>query len=147
MKKYTFIGIVFVVVVLIAAACQKDIVLPELPTLEGTYKGDYRVITGYQTSSPETTYSTIEMLFDDVRYFFNDEDTLDAFCSPRGEYVLSANNIELSENQDNCTVIAKQSDNPRGQFNIQRPADSLIMIQQDTTTNPDTFKHFLLKKI
>ena len=144
MKKYSFIGIVIVVVLLMSGACQKDIILEPLPTLEGTYAGIYRVITGYQTQSAETTYSTIEMQFDDERYFFNDDDTLDAFCDPRGDYILSANNIEFTETNKNCTNIAKESDNPRGQFNIQRPADSLIMTQ---LIPPDILKQFLLKKI
>ena len=142
MKKYSIVGIVFAVVMLISSACQKDIVLEPLPTLEGSYSGIYRVITGYNTPSAETSYSTIEMLFSDESYFFNDEDTLDAFCDPRGDYILSANNIELTETNKNCTVIAKERDNPRGQFNIQRPADSIIMIQQIA----DTLKQFLLKK-
>ncbi len=143
MKKYSILGFAIVVVVLFSSSCKDDIVLEPLPTLEGNYDGLYRVITGYNTQSAETTYSTIEMQFDDVRYFFDDDDTLDAFCSPRGDYVLAANNIELTETNDNCTVIAKEKDNPRGQFNIQRPADSVIMIQQVA----DTLKQFLLKKI
>ena len=143
MKKYSIVGIVFAVVMLMSAACQKDIVLEPLPTLEGSYSGIYRVITGYNTPSADTSYSTIEMLFSDESYFFNDEDTLDAFCDPRGDYILSANNIELTETNKNCTVIAKERDNPRGQFNIQRPADSIIMIQQIA----ETLKQFLLKKI
>lgn len=143
MKKYSIIGFAVAVVVLFSSSCKDDIILEPLPTLEGTYNGLYRVITGYQTPSAETTQSIIEMLFSDESYFFNDEDTMDAFCDPRGEYVLSANNIELTETNRNCTAIAKERDNPRGQFNIQRPADSVIMIQQIS----DTLKQFLLKKI
>ena len=143
MKKFSFIGLAIVIVVLMSAACQKDIILEPLPTLEGTYNGLYRVIDGYNSTSPETTYSTIEMLFSDDQYFFNSDNDPDAFCDPRSEYLLSANNIELSETNRNCTNIAKESDNPRGQFNIRRPADSVIMIQQVS----DTLKQFLLKKI
>lgn len=144
MKKYSFIGIVLVIVVLISAACQKDIILEPLPTLAGTYNGVYMVITGYQTAD-DTTISTIEMLFDDEKYFFNSDNIPGAFCDPRGDYLLSANNIELTETNKNCTVTAKEKDNPRGQFNIQRPADSIIMIQQDSTGT--ILKKFLLKKI
>ena len=96
MKKYSYFGFVILIVVLMSAACKDDIILEPLPTLSGNYSGLYRVITGYQTPSAETTYSTIDMQFDDTRYFFNDEDTLDAFCSPRGDYILAANNIELN---------------------------------------------------
>lgn len=145
MKKYSYLGFVILSVVLMSAACQDDIILEPLPTLAGTYSGLYRVIIGYQTPSAETTFSTIEMQFDDIRYFFNDDSIPDAFCSPRGDYLLAANNIELTETNDNCTVIAKASDNPRGQFNIQRPADSVLMIQQDSTGT--IVKQFLLKKM
>ena len=143
MKKYSLIGFAIVFIVLMSAACQDDIILEPLPTLEGTYNGRYLVITGYQTTN-DTTESTIEMLFSDDQYFFNSDNDPDAFCDPRGEYVLAANNIELTETNKNCTAIAKERDNPRGQFNIQRPADSLIMIQ---LIPPDTLKQFLLKKI
>ncbi len=143
MKKYSFIGFALVIVVLITAACQKDIILEPLPTLEGTYNGLFMVIDGYQSTN-DTTKSTVEMMFDDKSYFFNSDNIPDVFCSPRGDYILAANNIEFTETDDNCGgVVAKQSDNPRGQFSIQRPADSIIMIKQDSTT----LKKFLLKKI
>ena len=143
MKKYSIIGtVVFSFVFILNTACQKDIVLPPLPTLEGSYEGIYRVITGYNSPAADTTVSTIEMLFSDESYFFNSENVPDAFCDPRGEYVLSANNIELDETNKNCTQIAKERDNPRGQFSIRRPADSIIMLQQVS----DTLKQFLLKR-
>jgi len=143
MKKYSFIGLTIFIVVLMTSACKDDIILEPLPTLEGTYNGLYRVITGYNTPQAETTKSTIEMLFSDDAYVFKSDNDPDGFCDPYGNYVLTANNIELTETNDNCTNIARERDNPRGQFNIQRPADSVIMIQQVS----DTLKQFLLKKI
>jgi len=145
MKKYSIKGLVlFSFVFVLSSACQKDIVLAPLPTLEGSYAGIYRVITGYQSPDADTTESTIEMLFSDELYFFNSDNDPDAFCDPRGDYILSANNIELTETNRNCTQIAKERDNPRGQFSIRRPPpDSVIMIQ---LLPPDTLKQFLLKR-
>ncbi len=143
MKKYSNIGlVVFSIVFILNTACQKDIVLPERLTLEGSYEGIYRVIVGYQSQNAETTQSTIEMLFSEESYFFNSDNDPDAFCDPRGDYVLSANNIELTETNKNCTQIAKERDNPRGQFAIRRPPpDSVIMTQLGGS---DTLKQFLL---
>ena len=146
MKKYSIIGLVVISIVLgLNTACRKDIVLPPLPTLQGSYAGIYRVIIGYKRTQPppETTMSTIEMLFSDESYFFNSDNDPDAFCDPRGDYVLSANNIEMTETNRNCTQIATERNNPRGQFNIRRPPpDSVIMLQLLGT---DTLKQFLLK--
>jgi hypothetical protein len=144
MKKGFFIVIVIALISLIFVnSCKDDIILEPLPTLEGTYAGEFRVITGYQTPSADTSSSTIEMQFSDESYFFDSDNTPDAFCNPRGTYTLAANNIELTETDKNCSsVIAKERDNPRGQFSIRRPADSVIMLQQAS----DTLKQILLKK-
>ncbi|HEX2897796.1 MAG TPA: hypothetical protein VHP63_07085 [candidate division Zixibacteria bacterium] len=138
-SKITFAALLTLFVII--SACQDDIVIPPQPTLEGSYEGLYRVITGYQNPSAETTMSTIEMLFSDESYFFNSENVPDAFCDPRGDYLLSANTIELDETNRNCTQIAKERDNPRGTFSIRRPGDSVIMTQ---LLEPDTLKQFLL---
>jgi len=144
MRKY-IIGLIVILagIVPFNLACKKDIVLEPLPTLEGIYDGTYRVITGYNTPSAETTWSSVEMRFSDQVYFFKSDNVPDAFCEPYGDYVLSANNIELTETNKNCTQIARERDNPRGKFSIRRPVDSVIMLQQVV----DTLKQFLLKKI
>jgi len=144
MKRFIFATTAFALIsVVFTTSCKDDIILEPLPTLQGTYAGQYRVFTGYNTPGEDTSITTIEMLFSDESYFFNSDNIPDAFCSPRGAYVLSANNIEFSETQKNCTgVIAKERDNPRGQFSIRRPLDSVIMLQQ--SANSDTLKQFLL---
>lgn len=144
MNRYLIVLVTLVLASLILiTACKKDIVLEPLPTLEGSYMGIYRVITGYQTPSADTSTSSVAMLFSEESYFFNSDNTPDAFCNPRGSYTLAANNIELSETDRNCSsVIAKERDNPRGQFSIRRPGDSVICIQQTA----DTLKQILLQK-
>ena len=125
-------------------SCKKDIVLEPLPSLAGSYEGKYLVITGYQTPNADTTISTLEMLFSDESYFFNSDNSPDAFCDPRGDYLITANNIVLTETNRNCTQIAKERDNPRGSFNFRRvDPDSVIMVQLNP---PDTLKQFLLKE-
>lgn len=143
MKKFWFVSTVFAVVMfLTVSSCQDDIILEPLPSLEGTYAGMYLVITGYNGTNPDTTKSTIEMLFSAELYFFNSDNNPDAFCDPRGSYVLSANNIILTETNRNCTQIAKERDNPRGSFNFRRAdPDSVIMIQ---LAPPDTLKQFFM---
>ena len=134
---FALVSLIFV------GSCKKDIVLEPLPTLEGTYLGLYQVVDDYNGTNEVTTESTIEMLFSDESYFFNSDNTPDPFCNPRGNYILAANTIELNESQRNCSgVIASESDNPRGQFSIRRPGDSVIMVQIDSST----LKRVLLKK-
>jgi hypothetical protein len=143
MKKFWVISVALLFVTfLVATSCKDDIVLEPLPSLEGSYEGTYMVITGYPANSPETTISSIEMLFSDESYFFNSDNSPDAFCDPRGDYIISANNIVLTETNKNCTQIAKERDNPRGTFNLRRSEpDSVIMVQ---LLVPDTLKQFLL---
>lgn len=143
MNKYLniFLGSILILFVF-GSACRDDIVLPPQESLEGSYEGIYRVIIGYGGNVPDTSWSRIEMLFSDESYFFNSENDPHAFCDPRGDYVLSANTIELTETIRNCTQIARERDNPRGTFSIRRPDDSVIMLQ---LLPPDTLKQFLLK--
>ena len=143
MKKCSLIGFISVVAIyFFASSCQKDITLESPPSLEGIYEGWYYVITDYNNpQTADTTKSTVEIVFSDESYFFNSDNVPDAFCDPRGDYELAANNIELDETNRNCNQIAKEKDNPRGQFNIRRAdPDSLIMIQQIE----GTLKLFLL---
>ncbi|MGH8014699.1 MAG: hypothetical protein ACREBV_00730 [Candidatus Zixiibacteriota bacterium] len=142
MKSYFLKGIIIILAIVgVAISCQKDIVLEPLPSLEGIYEGKYLVITGRNTASPDTTWSTIEMVFSDESYFFNSDNTPGAFCDPRGDYILEANFIEFTETNKNCTQIAKEKDNPRGRFGIRRAQpDSLIITQLDSAA----FKQFLL---
>jgi len=143
-SKVTFVTLLSLIVII--NACKDDIVIPPQPTLEGSYEGLYQVITGYNTISADTSKSTIEMRFSDETYFFDDDDTLDAFCDPRGDYVLSANTIVMDEIQRNCAgAIANENDNPRGTFSIRRPGDSVILIQL-LGTNSDTLKQIQLKR-
>ncbi|HEX2897797.1 MAG TPA: hypothetical protein VHP63_07090 [candidate division Zixibacteria bacterium] len=146
MNKHSRSGIIVLLFLLfIVGACTNDITIPPQPTLEGLYAGIYKVTTGYQSPAEEITISTIEMLFTDEVYRFNSLNIPDAFCSPYGEYVLSANNIEFDETQRNCAgAIANESDNPRGQFSIRRPGDSAILVQLDTVSF--TFRQIQLKK-
>ena len=141
MKRYLSIVVLALLVTLVfATSCRDDIFLEPLPTLEGTYDGDYIVITKYNTTNADTTISTLEMRFSDESYWFDSDNSPDNFCSPRGSYVLS-NNMELTETQAGCNVTAKERDNPRGEFSIRRPGDSVIMLQQ---LEPDTLKQILL---
>lgn len=136
MKRYLSILLFFALITLIfASSCKDDIVLEPLPTLEGTYLGEYLVIDNYRAPDSVVSRSTIEMLFSEESYFFNSDNDPDPFCDPRGNYVLAANTIELDESQRNCSgVIASEVDNPRGTFSIRRPADSVILVQIDSTT-------------
>ena len=111
-------------------------------SLSGTYDGTYRVITGYNTPSADTSESAIEMRFSDESYWFDSENSPDNFCSPRGSYILSnySNNIEITENQSGCNVTADGRDSPRGIFSYRIPGDSLIMLQLSS----DTLKHIQL---
>ena len=141
MKKYLSIAVTILFVTLVfITSCQKDVFVPPLPTLEGTYDGTYMVITGYNTPSADTSFSTLEMRFSDESYWFDSENSPDNFCSPRGGYVLTGT-IEITERNDGCNVTAKERDNPRGVFSIRRPGDSVIMLQQ---LPPDTLKQILL---
>ncbi|MCH7948441.1 MAG: hypothetical protein IIC66_11645 [candidate division Zixibacteria bacterium] len=143
MKRYLSIFVLALLVTMVfATSCRDDILLEPLPTLEGTYDGAYIVITGYKTTSADTSISTLEMRFSDESYWFDSDNSPDNFCSPRGSYILT-NSMELTETNDGCNVTAKERDNPRGAFSIRRPGDSVIMLQQ---LEPDTLKQILLIK-
>ena len=140
MKKYlSIVALAILLTLVFTTSCRDDIFLEPLPTLEGTYDGTYSVITGYNTPSEEISISTLEMRFSDESYWFDSDNSPDNFCSPRGGYVLT-NNIEITERNDGCQVTAKERDNPRGEFSIRRPGDSVIMLQQRL----DTLKQILL---
>ena len=108
----------------------------------GAFGGMYQVTTGYQTPSADTKSSTIEMRFSDQSYWFDSDNSPDNFCSPRGSYNLSNNEIEFNEYTDGCNVTADGSLNPMGSFSLRVEGDSLIMLQQST----DTLKGIYLVK-
>ena len=138
MKRYMSIFVLALLVTMVfATSCRDDILLEPLPTLEGTYDGTYSVIIG----RTDTSISTLEMRFSDESYWFDSDNSPDNFCSPRGAYILT-NSMELTETNDGCNVTAKERDNPRGDFSIRRPGDSVIMLQQVA----DTLKQILLIK-
>ena len=137
MKKFLSIVALSVLLTLVfATSCRDDIFLEPLPTLEGTYDGTYSVIIDRK----DTSISTLEMRFSDQSYWFDPDNNPDNFCKPRGTYILTGT-IEMTETNDGCNVTAKERDNPRGDFSIRRPGDSVIMLQQ---IPPDTLKQILL---
>ena len=109
--------------------------------ITGTYDGTYTVINGYNTQSADTSFSTIELRFSDVSYWFDSDNSPDIFCSPRGQYFLN-NTIGFAETNEGCNVVANSSDNPSDEFSYRRPGDSLILLQQKV----DKFKQILLLK-
>ena len=134
MKKYLSIVVLALLVTLVfATSCRDDIFLEPLPTLEGTYDGNYVVIDGYNTTDADTSISSLEMRFSDESYWFDSDNSPDNFCSPRGRYVLSGT-LEFSETNAGCNVTATEKDNPIGVFSIRRPGDSVIMLQQTENT-------------
>jgi hypothetical protein len=116
-------------------------VINQVPVI-GSWAGIYRVITGFQSPTADTTWSTIEMLFSDESYFFNSDNNPDAFCDPRGDFSFSGASISFTETNKNCTQIASEFDNPRGMFSLTMPSDSLLMNQLVA----DTLKEFYLKR-
>jgi len=131
---------------LLAPSCSDDLIIPPPPSLEGNYAGTYLVVTGYNLANPDTTVSPVSFRFSQERYWFTAEkDSADElrFCSPSGLYVLR-DIVTFDESIKNCAnVTATERFNPRGDFSIRRPDDSVIMLQ----AHADTLKQVLLKRL
>lgn len=107
-------------------SCSEDIVLPPLPTLLGEYEGRYHITTGLGTNPVTKTYS-ITWKFSDQNYWMTSLD--DGLCSPSGTYTYT-DNVTLGELYEGCSgVVAKEDDNPYGDFSIRQPGDSVILEQ------------------
>lgn len=113
--------------------CSDDIILEPLPSLLGDYVGEYSFSVNQQTRT-----AAISVRFTEQTYLL--DDTTDTFCSPRGDYALG-NTVEFTENIPGCAgVVANEDWNPRGQFSLRQPGDSVVLIQQVG----DTLKQLLL---
>ena len=127
--KVKIVTVSLLIALMVGAAfisCSEDIVLPPLPTLLGEYEGRYHITTGLGTNPVTKTYD-ISWRFSDQNYWMTS--ISDGLCSPSGSYTYT-DKVTLGELYEGCSgVVAKQDDNPDGDFSIRQPGDSVIMEQ------------------
>ena len=142
--------LIIIALVGFAAGCAEDVILPELPSLIGKYKGTYEVDeTGFTGGTKHSV--DVEWSFTSLRYFMKVDSsaTNSGFCQPSGEYELG-NGVDLQEgaNLNGCTgAIAKEAWNPNGLFQLFQPADSIIMIQSEKLEAGDVIKTLRLARV
>ena len=141
MKKYLVIFGCLVALV-IAFGCQSDIILPPDINLVGTYTGTYSYITNYAGGADEiTTTAYVIFIFDETAYHMNLDTAFTdqyCFCAVDGQWALTEG-VRLKEKESGpdkeggCDACTDEM-NPKGLFDLETPADSVVLKFQEGTT-------------
>ncbi len=141
-KKIAISVISLGIVLFTVAGCSDDIILEPLDSIVGSYEGHFYLTDLTQGGAADTLIS-IDILWDFRELTYQLDDTTQTICTPKGDYVLSGDQIKLDENFDgNSGGVCNPSLNPLGDFSIRRPADSLILTQ----STPSNFYEIRLKR-
>ena len=137
-----FIGAIIAVgiTVFIFSSCSDDIILEPLDSLLGEYDGQYTLTDLSQGAGGVVKVDVdIAWIFRDFTYELDDVSA--TVCSPKGEYKLNGDQINLDQKFAGSGVC-NPSFNPVGDFSLRRPTDSLILTQLVN----NTFIEIKLKK-
>lgn len=108
--------------------------------IEGTYTGNYRIITNYSDPLPTVADYPVQIVFTDSTYQF--VQTTQDLCVPSGTFSILST-ITFTQQDEGCiTLNGDPVKNPQGTFTFTRTQDSLICTQ----LSGSTIKTFQLKR-
>jgi len=155
MKKLFGLVLLLVAGAMVIDACKDDIVLPEPPSLTGTYAGVYVLKTG-EGINADSTFQAVTWTFDSTKYFMDADTASDlfndgvCFCKGRGSWAIT-DRVRLEPDDDrpivdNCETC-DPSESPQGSFTIEQPDGNLklTLIEEDDLGNRITKRLELIR--
>jgi len=124
-------------IIIVIAGCAPDTVFDFTTELEGTYHGTYKVIKGYNTSTPATDDDPIDWVFAGEKfwcYFKPPTGETPLCCDFFGYFDYQATNLNLKD----TTVIGQCNHSyvAVGEFSQNYAQDTLTLVKDYPTYNP-----------
>ena len=126
--------VVLAIVCALIASCASDIILPDDPSLAGSYYGWFSRTD--QGGSGDKREQRILWEFTDEKWILDVDvenmDTLVCICESSGRYSLGDRvvlKVDASDPLGELCEACIESEDPQGQFTLYRPGDTLLLSQ------------------